>query len=137
VNRRFLPADIFNIGSALALLAGALAVQLLTVLPPRWIDALVAVLGVALIVGFRRRCWIGFVLLAAAWTMLRADFALSQRLPHTLEGEDIAVTGVIRGLPRAPELVQGCAAVAAVWSLAIAGAPETSARHDRSRRLRF
>jgi competence protein ComEC len=103
VNRRFLPADIFNIGSALALLAGALAVQLLTVLPPRWIDALVAVLGVALIVGFRRTCWIGFVLLAAAWTMLRADFALSQRLPHTLEGEDIAVTGVIRGLPRAQD----------------------------------
>jgi competence protein ComEC len=86
--------------TALALLAGALAVQTLSALPPRWFDAILAVAAIALVVLFRRVRWIGFVLLAAAWTMWRADVSLSQRLPHELEGADIVVSGQVHGLPR-------------------------------------
>lgn len=76
---------------------------MLSTLPPRWIDALLAVAAIALILIFRRARWIGFFLLAAAWTMWRADLALSQRLPHALEGADIVVSGQVHGLPRAQD----------------------------------
>jgi competence protein ComEC len=82
------------------LLAGALAVQTLSVLPSRWADALLALAAIALIILFRRTRRIGFFLLAAAWTMWRADMSLAQRLPHAFEGEDVVVTGRVHGLPR-------------------------------------
>src|SRR5262249_18570031 len=44
--------------------------------------------------------WLGIFLLGAAWTMLRADLALSQRLAPQLEGQDVVVSGSIYGLPR-------------------------------------
>jgi competence protein ComEC len=93
-------ADLFRPATAVALLAGALAVQTLPSLPAQWIDALVALAGIALIARLPRLRWIGFFLLAVAWTMWRADIALSQRLPHTQEGADVVVTGSVHGLPR-------------------------------------
>ncbi len=98
--RQFVLLDLFTPASALALLAGALGVQALSALPPRWIEAALGVAGLC-VAGVRGRWrWLGLALLGAAWTMLRADVALSQRLPHALEGADVVVTGAIVGLPR-------------------------------------
>jgi len=93
-------AFLFRPAAALALLIGAVAVQLLTKLPPLWVDAALAFAGLLLML---RRGWLvllGLVFLGAAWTMLRADLALSQRLSPDLEGRDLIVTGSVRGLPR-------------------------------------
>ena len=100
---RFPLAEFFRPVTAVALLAGATAVQMLSTLPPRWIDALLALAAIALILIFRRARWIGFFLLAASWTVWRADIALSQRLPHALEGADVMVSGQVHGLPRAQD----------------------------------
>ena len=97
---RFPLAEFFRPVTAVALLAGATAVQMLSTLPPRWIDALLALAAIALILIFRRARWIGFFLLAAAWTVWRADIALSQRLPYAVEGADVKVSGQVHGLPR-------------------------------------
>jgi len=94
---------LFRPAGALALLIGAVAVQLLTRLPPMWIDAVLGFCGLLLIVRRGRLVWFGLVLLGAAWTMLRADVALSQRLAFDLEGQDLVVTGTVRGLPRVAE----------------------------------
>jgi competence protein ComEC len=96
-------AYFFRPATALALLAGALAVQTLHALPPRWADALLALAAIALVFLSRRARWVGLFLLAAAWTMWRADMSLAQRLPHALEGEDVVVTGRVHGLPRAQD----------------------------------
>ena len=103
VVRRFPLLELFQPSTALALLAGALVVQTLSALPTRWVDFALGIAGL-LIAALRSRWrWFGFVLLAAAWTMLRADLALSRRLPPALEGEDVVVTGTIHGLPRAQD----------------------------------
>ena len=92
--------DFFSVATAAALLVGAVAVQALTHLPPLWVDFVLALVGCIIALLRSRWRWLGFVLLGAAWTMLRADLALSARLPAALEGEDVVVTGTIRGLPR-------------------------------------
>jgi competence protein ComEC len=98
--RQFFLLDLFTPAAALALLGGALAVQTLTALPSRWLDIAIGVLGLCVALLRSRWRWLGFILIGAAWSMLRADFALSQRLPSALEGQDIVVTGTIVGLPR-------------------------------------
>ena len=95
---RFAFAELFQPAAAIALLIGATAVQVLPALPPVWCDVALAVAGLALL-PWRAR-WLGFLLLGAAWTLLRADIALSHRLAPALEGADLVVTGSIRGLPR-------------------------------------
>ena len=98
---RFAFAELFQPAAALALLIGATVAQTLPALPPFWCDIALAVAGLALL-PWRAR-WLGFLLLGAAWTMLRADIALSHRLAPALEGEDIVVVGSIHGLPRAQD----------------------------------
>ncbi|HSE10989.1 MAG TPA: DNA internalization-related competence protein ComEC/Rec2 [Rudaea sp.] len=93
-------AHLFRPAAALALLAGAVAVQLLTSLPPLWMDLALGASGVLLATRRGRLMWLGFALVGAAWTMLRADVALSQRLAPDLEGRDLIVSGAVRGLPR-------------------------------------
>jgi len=93
-------AFLFRPAAALALLIGAVAVQLLTKLPSMWVDAAVGFAGLLLIMRRGRLLWFGLALIGAAWTMLRADLALSQRLAPDLEGRDLIVTGAVRGLPR-------------------------------------
>jgi competence protein ComEC len=97
---RFALSDFFSVATAVALLGGAVAVQTLTALPALSIDIVLALCGLILAVLRSRWRWLGFVLLGAGWTMWRADFAMSERLPATLEGADVVVTGTIRGLPR-------------------------------------
>ena len=91
-------AEVFRPAAAVALLIGATAVQALPALPPVWVDIAMILLALAML-PWRLR-WLGFFLLGAASTMLRADLALSQRLAPALEGEDIVVSGGIHGLPR-------------------------------------
>ena len=101
--RRSALNDLFSTAAAVALLAGATAAQLLHALPPWWIDVILIVCGIGVALLRSRWRWLGFVLLGAAWTIWRADIALSQRLPTNLEGADIVVTGSARGLPHAQD----------------------------------
>lgn len=94
---------------ALAILAGAVWLQGLPVLPPRWLDGLLA--GIALMVVFACFRWrlspflwcLPIALAAFAWTAWRADIAMHARMPHGLEKQDILVTGTVAGLPEVQE----------------------------------
>ena len=97
---RFASAELFQPGAALALLVGATTVQTLPALPPLWFDIALFACAFVITTFIRRARWLGFVLLGAAWTMLRADVALSHRLAPELEGEDVVVSGSVHGLPR-------------------------------------
>lgn len=90
----------------IALLTGALAVQALPILPPRWFDGVLLV-GALCVFAFvaMRRGHATFVLLviviaAFGWTAWRADLAMDARLPRALEGRDFLVTGSIDDLPQ-------------------------------------
>lgn len=90
-----------------ALLIGALAVQALPALPPGWFDCVLLVIASSILVfgvWLRRfSLWVlpAIVIAAFGWTAWRADLAMSARLPHALEGRDLAVTGSIGDLPQA------------------------------------
>lgn len=100
---RFPLPQLFSVATAVALLAGAVAVQALTALPPLWLTVALAIAGCVVVLLRSRWRWLGWVLLGAAWTIWRADLALSARLPAALEGEDIVVTGAVLGLPHAQD----------------------------------
>jgi competence protein ComEC len=85
--------------SAAAMLGGTLLVQCMSTLPSRSIDALIAAAGLLLCL-FRRWRLLGICTVGIAWTALRADIALSQRLPRALENDDIVVTGTVHDLPQ-------------------------------------
>jgi len=94
---------------AVAILCGAVAVQILPALPPRWLDGLLACTALA---GFgtclRWRAssivWCLAIAVAAfAWMAWRADLSMDARLPHALEKQDILVTGTVADLPHAQE----------------------------------
>lgn len=97
------------LAAALVLLAGATGVQMLPVLPPRWLDAIFAGVAVLLLgVCWRLRppawLWCLPILLAAlAWTAWRADLAMQARLPRALEKQDALVTGKVTDLPQAQD----------------------------------
>ncbi|MEP6938285.1 MAG: DNA internalization-related competence protein ComEC/Rec2 [Rudaea sp.] len=96
-------SGLFNPSTALALLAGAVVVQMFTTLPPvAWIFALLGC-GVLLACARPPLRWLGIALLGMAWTLWRADAALAQRLPVALEGEEVLVVGALQGLPRIGE----------------------------------
>ncbi len=48
----------------------------------------------------RRWRWIGALLVGAAWACIQGGYALSERLPAELVGQDIAVVGHVDGLPQ-------------------------------------
>ncbi|WP_300615986.1 DNA internalization-related competence protein ComEC/Rec2 [Dokdonella sp.] len=89
---------LLGVASALALLCGALAVHAVPILPPRWLDALLAAAGASALLHPRFR-FPGFVLLGFAWCAFRADLALDARLPRDLEGRDFTVVGSVDELP--------------------------------------
>jgi competence protein ComEC len=89
---------VIGVASALALLLGVLAVHALPVLPPHWLDALLAVLALAAFFQPRLRL-VACVLIGFAWCAFRADIALEARLPRALEGRDFTVVGVVDQLP--------------------------------------
>jgi competence protein ComEC len=86
---------------AAAFLVGALIVQTFSALPPRSIDVLIALIGMALCMSIPRLRSAGIVVVGIAWTAFRADIALSERLPRSLENEDLIVVGSVHDLPRA------------------------------------
>lgn len=102
------------IACGLALLIGALLVQTLPQLPPRWLDWLL-ILAIPAQAGihfaFRRNgkgspivgaalVPLAIAIAAFGWTALRADMAMHARLPHALEGRDLVVVGTIEDLPQ-------------------------------------
>jgi len=89
---------LLGVASAAAVLFGVLAVHALPALPPRVLDAVIVVIGCALLAWPRGRI-VAFALLGFAWCALRADVALDARLPRDLEGRDFLVSGVVEGLP--------------------------------------
>jgi competence protein ComEC len=97
------------LAGAVAILAGAVLVQGLPVLPPRWLDAVLActaLAGFGACMHWRAPAilWCLPITLAAfAWTAWRADLAMSARLPHALEKQDILVVGTVTDLPQAQE----------------------------------
>lgn len=94
---------------ASALLAGAVAVQALPVLPPRWADGAVGIIALILLgacVRWRAPQWLWLLpvaLAAFAWTAWRADLALAARIAPPLEKQDLLVTGTIDDLPHAQD----------------------------------
>ncbi len=96
-------ATLLRPSAALTLLAGALAVQTLPALPPRAVCMVLLVAALPLALAHGRTRWLGVALLGAAWTMLRADLALSRRLAPELEGADVVLVGAVHGLPRVGE----------------------------------
>lgn len=116
------------LASALAILAGAVLVQRLPVLPPRWLDGLLmAVIPAQAGIHFLLACCrmdcgsrghaagarrsavpvvltlLALALAAFGWTALRADLAMQARLPHALEKQDILITGTVTNLPQAQD----------------------------------
>ena len=85
---------------AAALLIGALIVQTFSVLPSRTVDVLIAIVGAVLCALMRRLRLAGIIAVGIAWTVFRADIALSERLPKALENEDLIVVGSVHDLPR-------------------------------------
>jgi competence protein ComEC len=94
---------------AVAILCGAVAVQVLSALPPHWLDGLLAcmaLLGFGACLRWRAPSIVWCVAIAVAafaWTAWRADIAMQARLPHALEKQDILVTGTVTDLPHAQE----------------------------------
>jgi competence protein ComEC len=96
--RQQLRRPAIGVASAIALLLGVLAVHALPALPPRWLDGLLIVCGLAAFAHPRLRL-IGCILLGFAWCALRADIALNARLARELEGRDFDLIGVVDELP--------------------------------------
>jgi competence protein ComEC len=94
---------------AVAILCGAVAVQMLPALPPRWLDGLLACtalagLGTCLRWRASSIIWcLATAVAAFAWTACRADLSMNARLPYALEKQDILVTGTVMDLPHAQE----------------------------------
>ncbi len=123
--QRFSPPSLLACG--VALLVGALAVQILPELPPRWFDWLLMLVipakaGIQFLLAksnthsdsrrngngkysavFATLTFLVTALSAFGWTALRADMAMQTRLSHALEGQDLVVTGSIDDLPQAQD----------------------------------
>jgi len=102
ISRTALDIDVAWLGpsSALALLAGALAVLWLPDLPPTWLSVVLALSGLALWMaasGLLRLAGAG--LFGAAWLLLVSAWVLDSRLPAELVGRDLQLTGRVLGLP--------------------------------------
>ncbi len=93
----------FDPAAALALLAGAVLVQCLPVLPARPLDLLLGVVALSALWRWPRLRLVAFALAGFAWTAWRADLALAERLPRELEGRDLDVSGQVRDLPDAQD----------------------------------
>ncbi len=87
--------------SALSFLAGLMLVQQLSVLPD--VDWLI-VGGIAACIIAWLRCWRSlFFVLGVLWAIVFAMHRLSDRLPESMEGEEVQVSGTIADLPEQDE----------------------------------
>lgn len=91
---------------AATLLLGTLLVQWLPHLPPREYDVALLIFGLASLLAClwlrvsAKLTLFAILVIAFGWTALRADLAMSARLPHALEGQNLVVTGAIEDLPQ-------------------------------------
>ena len=95
---------------ALAVLAGAFALQNATALPMvNWAPLGVALLLAVILVPERLRATRAAMLLLAGlaagygWAAWRAELRLAEALPHALEGVDVEVVGIVASLPQTHE----------------------------------
>lgn len=105
---RCLPEVLRAIPLGVPIVAAALAVHRLPVLPGRPLAALMLTLGLLMLLLVRRRQHHGWRLLAAAlagagWTIDVAERALSARIEPSQEGRDYVVVGRIASMPMAAE----------------------------------
>lgn len=85
---------------AAAVLLGVLAALRLPVLPPGWVWVAAIALGMcAWYRGVRALRLLGAATLGFGWALLQAQGALALRLPPSLQGEDVQVSGRIVDLP--------------------------------------
>lgn len=96
VRRRIPP---FGIACAAALALGVLAAMQLRALPSFALLATLSGCGLLAWIAPWRGRWLGAALSGFAWACLCAGHVIAQRLPPALVGQDIAVVGVIDGLP--------------------------------------
>jgi competence protein ComEC len=87
-----------------ALLAGLLVLRWLPALPPWWLLAVLALLGLILLMG--RGYAIGCLLLGFSWACCSAQQALDDRLSAALDGRTLWLEGQIVGLPAVEGEVQ-------------------------------
>lgn len=96
--RAAVPSSAITPLTAIAVLAGVLAVQALPALPPLLIDLAIGAVALWMLRKPRWR-WVALIALAFAWAALRGQWALDARLPRSLEGRDFDVVGVVDDLP--------------------------------------
>ena len=95
-----------NPGLVFVLLAGAVAAAGLPGLPSVSVLMVVAAMGVVLVLTHRLR-WLGAFLLGASWLLWAAQARLDARLPLSMAGQDLPLSGRVEGLPELePELMR-------------------------------
>ncbi|HEX5305430.1 MAG TPA: DNA internalization-related competence protein ComEC/Rec2 [Dyella sp.] len=90
------------IPASVALLLGVLAVQCCPVLPQGpWLAAAATAAATAAVLAWRSRRWrvLGWVAFGLGWAMLHGVWGMQERLPPTLEGQDLIVHGRVIDLP--------------------------------------
>lgn len=85
----------------LALALGLLSLRFLPALPPGWLLAIAACVGLALLLS--RLYPLGFFLLGLAWACSSAQSALDDRLAAQLDGRTLWLEGRVVGLPEVSE----------------------------------
>ena len=91
-----------------AVLIAALCVHRLPAVAPAAVSTALIIVGFLAIAAARRETrallrFAGLLIAAAGWTMLRAEFALNERLLPSQEGVDFVVHGYVSGMPQATE----------------------------------
>ena len=85
----------------LALALGLLSLRFFPALPPGWLLAIAACVGLALLLS--RLYPLGFFLLGLAWACSSAQSALDDRLAAQLDGRTLWLEGRVVGLPEVSE----------------------------------
>jgi competence protein ComEC len=80
------------------IVAGALAAQLFTSLPPAWLILCLSAAGIAVLRLVRLK-WLAFAVLACLWSLWNFQLRLEDRLAPELAGQILPVTGTIASLP--------------------------------------
>ena len=84
---------------AVAVLVGALSVQMLPVLPSAWWFVVALLVFLPFLRRYPLLRPLLVLLLSIVWTILQAQAGLDQRLPESLAGKDRVVTGIVASLP--------------------------------------
>lgn len=91
---------------AIALLIGALVVMRLPMLPPAWVAWPLSMVGAGWWLFGRRARWVGALLFGLGWACVISAHALALRIPPSLVGETVLVSGRVVGLPQRDDRLQ-------------------------------